>query len=307
MDERKKAYELLGLPEGASKEEAETKYSLLIRRDRASRQREDSKQSDEQRLYLEEINKAYKTILEYEEKKTVEQYNASAYGRYKGMAGSAEKIDHFFSYYKFHLLGVIALILVVIYGTKGYIDHRNHAAALAKLPPIDVSVSFYGEYLTKDGSHILSDLSPLEADILSDFPQWKRVKAFYTYLHKDMDKQEDLGFLEKSSIDLTMNQPDVYILDKTNFTRLAAVGAFLPLDGANAAKLGPGLKPELELKAKMLVDDENAPEEHVYGIDISASPLFKGLPLVGKEYIAAIGAFPDRPDHAFEFIKKFAE
>ena len=148
MDELKKAYES-GLPEGASKDDVEKRYFLLIRRERASRQREETGQPDEQALSLEEINRAYKLILEYDEKKTMEQFNAAAYGKYKGMAGSAQKVDHFFSYYKFHVLGVIALILIVIFGTKAYVDHRHKMAELAKLPPIDVSVSFFGEYYSR--------------------------------------------------------------------------------------------------------------------------------------------------------------
>ncbi|QHT62551.1 J domain-containing protein [Paenibacillus lycopersici] len=303
MDERKKAYELLGLPEGASKEEVENRYFLLIRRERASRQRVEAEQIDEQPFNPEEINKAYKTILEYDEKKTMARYDAATYGKFKGMAGFAQKVDHFFNYYKLHMFVVIGLILAITFATMGFIDHRHKAAELAKLPPIDVSVSFFGDFTSMDGNKLDIDLKPTEADILSNFPQWKRVQVFFTYLNMEMDKQGDSEFLQRSTIDLAMNQPDVYIFDKASFARLASVGALLPLDGANASKLGPGLKPELELKSKTVED----PEEHVYGVDISASPLLEGLPLVGNAYIAGISAFPDRLDNAFMFVKKYLD
>ncbi|QHW33436.1 J domain-containing protein [Paenibacillus rhizovicinus] len=303
MDELKKAYELLGLPEGAAKEEVEKRYFILIRRERSTRQREETEQTDEHAMNLEDINKAYKLILEYEEKKTMEEFNAAAYGKYKGMAGSAQKVDHFFSYYKFHVLGVIALILVIIFGTKGYIDHRHKMAELAKLPPIDVSVSFFGEYYSQDGSYPVSDLKPLEANFLSQFPNWKRVQAFFTYVPTDIKSEQDSALIQKSMIDLMMNKADVYILDKSNFGKLATEGSLLPLDGANAAKLGTGDKPELQLKATT----EDVPEEHVYGVDISGSPLLKGLPVVGKEYIAGVRVNSARPDNALAFIEKYLE
>ncbi|SFJ03965.1 hypothetical protein SAMN02799624_03131 [Paenibacillus sp. UNC496MF] len=298
MDELKKAYELLGLPEGAGKEDVEKRYFLLIRRERANRQREEAAQSDEQGITLEDINKAYKTILEYDEKQTMAQFNDAAYGKFKGMAGSAQKVDHFFSYYKFHVLGAIALVLILIFGTKAYIDHRHKMAELAKLPPIDVSVSFFGEYYSQDGSYPVSDLKPLEDKFLAQFPQWKRVQAFFTYVPSDIKSEQDSALIQKSIIDLMMNKADVYILDKANFQKLAQDGSLLPLDGANAAKLGPAFKPELGYKAKT----EDVPEEHVYGVDISASPLLKGLPVIGKEYIAGVRVNSERPDNAFSFI-----
>ncbi|QHT62583.1 J domain-containing protein [Paenibacillus lycopersici] len=303
MDELKKAYELLGLPEGASKEDVEKRYFLLIRRERASRQRDESEQPGEQAAGLEGINKAYKTILEYEEKQTMEQFNAAAYGKYKGMAGSAQKVDHFFSYYKFHVLGAIALILIIIFSTKGYIDHRHKMAELAKLPPIDVSVSFFGEYYSKDGTYPVTDMKPLEADFLSQFPQWERVQTFFTYVPSTMQSEQDSALMQKSIIDLMMNKADVYILDKANFAKLAMDGSLLPLDGENAAKLGAGLKPALEYKATT----EDVPEEHVYGVDISASPLLKAIPVVGKEYIAGVRVNAGRPDNALAFIAKYLE
>ncbi|MBM7569254.1 J domain-containing protein [Paenibacillus sacheonensis] len=303
MDELKKAYELLGLPEGAAKEDVEKRYFLLIRRERSSRQREGSEQPNDQTLSLEEINKAYKLILEHDEKKTLEQFNSAAYGKYKGMAGSAQKFDHFFSYYKFHVLGAIALVLIIIFGTKAYVDHRHKLAELAKLPPIDVSVSFYGEYFSQDGSYPVSDLKPLEAKFLSQFPDWQRVEAFFTYVPSELKSEQDSALIQKSMIDLMMNKADVYILDKLNFEKLAQNGSLLPLDGDNAAKLGENHKPEQDLKAST----EDVPEQHVYGVDISGSPLVKELPVIGKEYIAGIRVNAKRPDNAFIFIDKYLE
>lgn len=297
MDELKKAYELLGLPEDATKEDVEKRYFLLIRRDRANKQREATEPATEPKISLEEINKAYKLILEHYEQSTMAQFNDAAYGKYKGMAGSAQKVDHFFSYYKFHVLGAIALILIIIFGTKAYVDHRHKQAELAKLPPIDVSVSYFGEFYSQDGSYPVSDMKPIEAQFLSQFPQWQRVQAFFTYVPSEMKSEQDSALIQKSMIDIMFNKADVYILDKPNFEKLAMQGALMPLEG----KLGAGDKPELEYKAKT----EDVPEEHVYGVDISASPLLKNMPVVGKTYIAGVRANAKHPDNAYTFIDKY--
>lgn len=310
MDELKKAYELLRLPEGAPREEVEKRYFLSIRRERAIRLRQRSEQTGGQPVNFEEINKAYNTILAYDGQKIMAQFNPAVYGKYN-------------KNYKFPMIGAIffsvVMIFVIIYGIKGFIDHRHHTAMLAKLPPVDLSISFFGEFMNRDGTYStknldfpvmgesyqvkipdVSDLKPLEAELLSQFPQWKAVQAFYAYAPSEVKTGLDEILLE-SSMGMIDHQSDIYIMDKASFARLAGYYALLPLEGADAAKLGPGLKPGLLLKAKT----EDGLEEHVYGVDISASPLLKGFPLVGKSYIAGIGVNSDRQEHAFTFITRY--
>ncbi|MBP3961969.1 J domain-containing protein [Paenibacillus lignilyticus] len=303
MNDLKQAYELLGLPEGAAKEDVEKRYFILIRRDRVTKQREASEHTDEQGISLEEINRAYKLILEMEDQKTTEQFNQANYGKYKAMGPFVQKTEHFINYYKFHVLGVIAVILIIIFGTRAYIDHRHEMAELAKLPPVDVSVSFFGEYFSEDGTYPMSDLKPLENRFLSQFPDWKRVTVFFTYVPSQMNSQQDSAMIQKSMIDLMMNKADVYIMDRDNFIKLAQDGSLLPLDGENQSKLGSGYKPELALKTVT----EDVPEQHVYGVDISGSPLMEGLPVIGKEYIAGIRINGEKRDNAFKFIANYLQ
>ncbi|AZN42758.1 J domain-containing protein [Paenibacillus albus] len=299
MNDLKQAYELLSLTEGASKEEVEKRYFILLRRDRSNKQREADEHDDSPSL--EEINRAYRLILGHEDEKTMAKYNEASYGKYKKMGPTFQKIDHFFSYYKFHVLGVIVLIIAIIYGINAYINHRHEQAELAKLPPVDVSVSFFGDYFNSDGTFQNSDMKPFETKFVSQFPQWKRVEAFFTYVPQEMQSQQDSALMQKSIIDLMMNKADVYILDKPNFVKLAQDGSLLPLDGDAASKMGFTFKPESAFKT-VTQDD---PTLHVYGVDIAGSTLLKELPVIGKEYIAAIRINGDHHDNAFTFIEKY--
>lgn len=301
MEDLKQAYELLGLQEGADREEVEKRYFLMIRRTRTSKQRaEATGQADVSASpSLEDVNHAYKLILAAEDEKTNEAFNVNAYGKYKKMAGSAAKVDHFFSYYKFHLLGSIAVILILIFGIKAYVDHRHEQAELAKLPPADVTISFFGEYINDKGSYPTSDdVKPMESKLLAQFPEWKRVVVFLTYVPSEMKSEQDSALLQKSMLELITNKPDLYILDKVNFIKLAADGALLPLDD----KLSTLDKD----KAVKLATKDDPSTEHVYGYDITASSLIKGLPLIGKEYIAGVRFDAKKVDGALHLIEKYA-
>ncbi|QHW33966.1 hypothetical protein GZH47_26335 [Paenibacillus rhizovicinus] len=318
MDELKKAYELFSLPEGAAREEVEKRYFMFIRRERAIRLRHRSERTDELPIHSEEIHKAYKTILEDDGQMRMKPFDSAEYGKYN-------------RHYMFPVIGAffcaIVMMCVMLYGIQDYMDHRHKTAELAKLPPVDLSVTFYGEYVSRAGTdtnkefHMqsperpegdvfeeksprVSDSKPLEADILSTFPQWTSIKAFVAYAPSDIKLGLDELLPQGSMGDLLNNHPsDIYIMDQASFTKLAGYYALLPLEGANADKLGSSLHPKLKLKAMT----EDGLEEHVYGIDISASPLLKGLPIAGKTYIAGIGSESEQPDHAFAFIKKYLD
>ncbi|MFC5653499.1 J domain-containing protein [Paenibacillus solisilvae] len=302
MEDLKQAYELLGLEEGAAREDVEKRYFLLIRRARSSKQRVESDAEADlssSAPNLEDVNHAYKLILAAEDQKTQEAFNETAYGKYKKMAGSAEKVDHFFSYYKFHLLGAIAVILILVFGIKAYVDHRHEQAELAKLPPADVTVSFFGDYISDQGSYPSSDdIEPMQNKLLAQFPEWKRVVVFMTYVPSEMKSQQDSALLQKSMLDLITNKPDIYILDKVNFMKLAMDGGLLPLDDK--------LQALDKNKLMKTATKDNPSEEHVYGYDITASPLFKDLPIHGKEYIAGVRFDTKKLDSALHLIEKYA-
>lgn len=299
MEQLKQAYELLGLQEDADKEELEKRYYLLIRRTRSVKQRKETEGSEEANTPdLEDINRAYKLILAHEAEKTNEAFNKNAYGKYKKMAGSAAKVDHFFSYYKFHLIGSIAVILILIFGIKTYVDSRNEQAELAKLPPANVAVSFFGEFINKNGLYPSSeDIKPMEAALLAQFPEWKRVIVSLTYVPSEMRSEQDTALIQKSVIDLMTTKTDMYIMDRVNFLKLAQAGALLPLDDK--------LNTAYQDKALKAANKDEPTIQHIYGYDISNSSLIKGLPILGKEYIAGIRFDAKKPDGAAHFIEKY--
>ncbi|RUS45383.1 J domain-containing protein [Cohnella sp. AR92] len=299
MEDLKQAYESLGLPETATKEELENRYYLLMRRARSQKMRENPDSAAETAVDIDKISEAYRFIRDYEENQAKAEFTAQEYGKFKGMAEKAQKWDHFFHYYKFHLLIGIVVLVAIGFGIKAYVDHREEQERLAKLPPIDLSVMFYGEYYYGEGFG--SDTDPLGEAILSQFPDWKRVKADLNYVPSEIRSSQDTALLEKSVIILIDNKSDLFLVDKANFEKLAAQDFFLPLD--TYAGAGAGELPKAGDPRALSMKTEDGDAEHVYGIDLSNTPLGRQLGVNGsKEFIAGIKVTAARPEQATKFI-----
>jgi hypothetical protein len=289
----KTAYERLGLPEDATREMVEKRYDMLLRQERR-RIRAGGGESPE----FAEITRAYRFILEQEEKQVVSELTEQQYGKYKQFAGLAEKIDHFFSYYKWHTLGAILLIGVILYGINAYIEHKEEQARLAALPPIDVYGMMLGQFFVPDGS---ADTENLEAAMLGHFPDWKRVELELLTFSLEARSELDIAMLQKASVLLATEKPDIYILDSETYPWLAQTGILMELDELAAGRFSSLLPEDAAVKA--FGGEENG--EHVYGIDLTDSPLIGELPLHKDRFIVGIRRDAERADNALQLIETY--
>jgi len=299
VDDLKQAYETLGLSENAEKSEVEKRYFLLVRQARARQLRGTEEERRAAEAELEAVNRAYRTIVASAERAEQEELRKSYYGKYKKWSSVVEKIDHFLHYYKYYLLGAAALVLLVGFGVKTYLDRQAEREALAKLPPADLTVSFFGEFYADSG--VPSDPKPVEDALLSRFPEWKRIAVTVTFVPEEPKTEFDVALLQKSVIALMTEKPDLYIVDRINFEKLARQGAFRPLDEAAFAQL----KAPPEVLLSETPEGESTP--HVFGVDLTKTPLAETVPLRGKTMIAAVRADAQHPDNAVRFIERFLE
>ncbi|RJE89757.1 J domain-containing protein [Paenibacillus sp. 1011MAR3C5] len=291
MDDLKQAYKVLGLKEHASKEEVEKRYSTLVRREKA-RSKSGDRAGDEE---FRQVTVAYRLILAREDEKFTQAFNEKEYGKYKNMAGKAQKLDHFWRYYKIHTLGAIALIGIIIYGIMSYIDHKEHERYLASLPPIDLQVTFMGTFMEENGQE--KDL--VMNTLMEPFPEWKRLE--YSTIFVPQDEMNRYAYLQKALVTVMAEIPDLYLMDKYMFEWLGPQGALLPLDDR------PELSAYADGPAALELKTEDDPEGSVYGLDLSKSDLFKDLPMMKVELIAAVRTNAERPDNAVKFIEHYAK
>lgn len=283
--ELKKAYETLGLPEDASKEDVENRYFLLLKKDRARQRNPEAEYKDLPPLA--DINAAYKVIMNQEIEKAKQQYNEAKYGKSK----HKEKIDHFFHYYRIHLLVAIVLIAAIGYGIKAYMDKKEAERLEALLPPPSLHVMLFGDYIAEDPGE-------LESNILQAVPGWERLKIDVTPVPEEVRSEFDFALQQKSMLALVTIRPDIYILDKVNFDKLLNQGAFRKLDDLKQ-RLGEQLPTDIELHAQT----EEDTQKHLYGIDLSGHSIFEQTPFAGKETIAVIREGAELLDNAFTFIE----
>jgi hypothetical protein len=310
MNDLKQAYETLGLPENATREEVEKRYEILLRR---ARQQEIRKE-DGGTLDFSEVNRAYRFIVDYKNKQAVNTINEQQYGKFKGYAKQAEKLDHFFSYYKWHLLAGIATVALIIYGIVAYVDHREEQARLAALPPVDLEAMFLGRFYFQGGADRTDEL---EAAMLKQFPEWKRVEADVLAYNMASQDSMDYAMLQKVTVLLATERPDVYILDSDSYQWIARNGVLVNLDDVVEGRFKDLLPEGAAVRAFVPDRDElagnadpEAPvsgEEHVFGIDIGKSPLAKKLPLHMQEMIVGIRIDAKNPENALLLIERYLE
>jgi hypothetical protein len=292
VEDLKLAYKTMGLEENATRDDVEKRYTTLMKRER-SRAKSGGPGDAAEESDFAKVTEAYRLILAHEDKKITEAFNEQEYGKYKNMAGQAQKLDHFWRYYKFHTFGAIAVIALIIYGIVSYIDHKEHQRYLASLPPIDLEVSFMGLFLEPEGSEI----SAVNESILQSFPDWKRVESNIVFVPEEDANQ--YAYLQKALVTVMSEKPDIYVMDRFMFEWIGGQGALMKLE--DFPELANAVSGSLALKHR--TEDDPAPA--VYGIDLTDTKLFQDIPLMKKEMVVGIRVDAQHPENAVKFIQQY--
>lgn len=200
-----------------------------------------------------------------------------------------KKIDNFFYHYKVHVL-VGALILIFI-ATFAYsiISNMLEERKIAK-EPTALQVLMFGDY------KIGNQLPLLEANLRDAFPDWDKVNIIIEYVPSDTNSYEDISAMQRGTLTLYSEKPDIYIFDRHEYDKFIEPGSFIKLDAHFTDN-------ESLIKAKK----ENDTEAHAYAIDITDSNLFSNLEINSIEKIALISQTSERQANALEFIESALE
>lgn len=210
---RKQAFEILGLPEDAAREEIERKYYLLLKKTHAQELKEQDSLSDDSessRLTVNKLNEAYEVIMGIEKTDPKVKFG-----------WNKESLGHFFHYYKIHVIVAVVLLALAGYLVKEYMDNQRLKAELALLPDPDVQVLFVGNFMTDDDG-----VPEIEQRILDMFPEWERVTVDFIYRPLSSQDMMDAVLLQKSVVDLMTKRADVYIMDKDNYEQMITQDVF---------------------------------------------------------------------------------
>ncbi|MNW46134.1 hypothetical protein D3C74_234140 [compost metagenome] len=296
-DNLKQDYELLGLPENASREELEKVFDILLRK---SRSRHPSPGEAEE---IERKIQAYKRIVETEEQRKIAELNQKRYAKWGKLAGTAEKVDDFFRLYRAYVIIGLIAVIAIIFGTNAYLDHREEQKRLAALPPIDLSIMMVGNFMTDDQN---GGVDALEQAMTAQIPGFKRVEIENVYLPPQGEagaSSADMAYQQKAMAVIATSSPDIYITDAPTFDWLSNGGAFLSLDDVASGELKDLLADDNLVKD--VSDEDNT--EHVYGIKITDSTLVKELPLGMTDMIISLRSDTKNKDKAIQMMKEYLE
>jgi len=264
MLEVKDAYKLLGVREGAGRDEIEKRFAVLLKKHRMSI-KEGSENASE--VNMEEIINAYNFLMGYEVKGAEEQeVDRKPNPLLQKIGVDEKKARNFFYYYKFHIvIGVIVLIVLV----------TTLRGCLTRVAP-DLNIAFVGEFF-------YSDTDGFETAIENKLPEVKEVGIDGAILSEKLDGQQEYAMQMKAVVIFAGGDTDVFILDRPNFEKYAGMGAFMSLD-----ELVQDLGIDRNKNRSNVLKAEEEQVEHLYGIDVSSSPLFDKGGIAGKERIAAV-------------------
>ncbi|WP_156926618.1 hypothetical protein [Cohnella panacarvi] len=274
-EELKKAYETLGLPTDATREQVEKRYFILMKKVRTQHQRAgDDEDGDDRKIDLGEYSRAYKLILGIESEKASTQPKQS-------------KLGHFFYYYKVHLIVSIVILLIAGYSVKEAVDKRNEER---RLGPIDLSIGMMGNFY-------FADMDLLKGNLMKLVPEWNRIEPKLSYIPLEIRTEQDIAYQQKSVLNLIADHDEMYFVDRRNFDNLVMQGAFRKLEelqGFSALNV-----PEERLRLSQSDED---PSPAAYGIEISGNPIFNGIELTGEDVIVGIRTEDERLPKTFELL-----
>ena len=275
MLDRKKAYFILGLDESASDEELEKRYSLLARRQQPKDN--DGASVDAKQPTMEEINEAYNFIRNAAREEYIRQQEPKN--------KTIGRIAHIYEYYRWHIIGSIAAIVLVVYMVIGIIDSRQEEQRIARA---DAKITLFWNYSVEN-------VQPFEDVILAGIPEWKDIHLVEQYAPLEAKDQYDISMQQKAMVTMAAEKSDVYIMDKTNFELYGWQGTFLNLQDQPAIAVIPE-----EKRHSVEVEDEGI---QWVGVDISDSPALKSLNMPEGEYYAGVRVNANKVDNALKALE----
>lgn len=276
----KEAREILGVKEGATKEQIERSYFVILKRHRMA-----AAESEEQKnTASEEIDRAtaaYNLLMGYNTEAFAEERNIKPNPLLKKLGIDEYKLRNFFHYYKFHMLFGIITLLLIIYGVR---------SCVTRVEP-DLSIAFIGDF-----RYYSSDI--MENAIKESVPGIEAPTVDGAYITSEGLGKQDYSMQMKAMVLFAAGDIDVYILDEANFLTYGNESAFESMD-----ELIQQFNVDSSKNQIYVLKPKDEPEEHVYGIDVSDSEILNNQGIIGDKKIVAISARAPHREKALMFVR----
>lgn len=274
--DKKDAYSILGLKEGASKDEIEKRYGVLAKRRRIEVMEEQG--DSREKLNFDEINEAYRLLLGLGVVESPEN-EAKPNPVLKKMGIDSKKLENFIYYNKLYIIGGAVLLAFII---SFIISNVTYVA-----PDLDIGVM---------GDIYINKMDSFQEKLNSSFPELKKIQVVGAITTGKLTGEQLNAGKQKALILIASGDVDFFILNKEMFDTHVVKGAFANLD-----PLVDELKIDKTSNKDYVVKVDA--EEHLYGVDVSNSNYLKGLDILGSEKIAVIRSGAKNYNNAVKLLK----
>ncbi len=286
MAQKKNAYKILGLKEGAGKDQISLRYTILLKKYRSKLVRgEDTAAKD---ITIEDITKAYNTLMGYDDiepdAETLKLRELKDKGIFKRFNLDPEKMSNFWTYHKMHIIfGIIAVLVV----------YSIISSIVNKVEP-DFTLGIVGDIYATNSEAVVDAIETV-------IPALKEVSVMPMSVKMTAENEFDIAIQQKIMIEMAVGDLDLVIVDKWNYDRFADSGTFMELSDV-AKELDIDMEAHEELITEL---DESVGEvgEGLYGIYVTDSEFLKECGIIGGEMIVVIRVTAKHPEAAMELLK----
>lgn len=282
---KEKAFEILELNPGATKDEVSKRYGILTKKFK-------SMEKDERGYTLDDITRAYNLLMGITYIDKEEEARQKALREHPPLLARILKVDpvkleNFFHYYKLYILVSIALVIFLIFSIR---------SCMNQVKP-DFTIVCFGKVYCQDQTSAqnsvkerLPEIQAPSVQFLSSIPD---------------DAQYEYATQMKFVAMIAAKEIDLVIMDRENFDMYVAQGMFIPLD-ARLSELG--FPEESLVEGQEIVDETDDSEpvygpSYVYGIDITGNEFLTENGIYADSAVVGIIGNTDNTDKAFEFIR----
>jgi hypothetical protein len=284
--ERDKALEILELPQDAAIEDVEKRILVLYKKFRQL-------EKDERGYTIEDIDKAYKSLKgifysDPEEERKKKQRRENPNPIFKLLKIDEEKALNFIYYYKWHALGILAVIVFAVMTIISVVKKVD--------PNLRILIA---------GKIYMSETTAFEEKITNELETVEKAQVQNIYLSGEARSEADVAMQTKFTVEIAVGNNDIFIIDEEKYFMLATQGAFKPVKDFIGDLRALGIDEELnkDLIVTMELNDCITYEPELYGIDVSDNAYLLDAGIISERMIMAFGSAGEFPQNAAAFAE----
>lgn len=199
-----------------------------------------------------------------------------------------KKIEFIYDYYKLPIIFILLGIIMISYIVFSIVTKQDTYC----------NISYYGSNATSEELSTIKDT--LNQNILSNNNK-SSIFIDSTFVNHDSNYGDDPTSTQAFAVKLAANEIDILLLNKNYFNYLANNDMLLDLnllDGFNSLNLNEN---------DLIIDKDNASNEHLYGIKTNNLNLLKNSIPDLDNTILAIAVSSQRQEEALEILKELTK